>query len=104
MAQRRSEIRHEVQIGGKLIWSDGARIMDCVIVDLSTSGACVETASTAILPEKLDLFEGKSGNVFECQVRWKNVSRAGLLFLDMSTRSKRQALIERHSLRADATA
>jgi hypothetical protein len=90
--------RFEVRIRGKLMWGDGACGKDCVIYDLSEDGARVVTPVLTDIPDTVDLFEGKTGNIFECNVRWRRNEQIGLQFVDVCSRVKRRALIERHRL------
>ena len=95
---RRTHPRFEVRIPGKLMWSNGACGRDCTIKDLSEGGACVATMAFIDIPDVVDLFEGKTGNIFECAVRWQRNGLIGLQFIDMCSRAKRRALIQQHAL------
>jgi hypothetical protein len=90
--------RFEVRIPGKLLWASGTCTSACRITDLSESGARVDTAVFTSVPERIDLFEAKTGNIFECVVRWQCGTQIGLQFVDLCSRSKRRALIEQHGL------
>jgi hypothetical protein len=98
MDNRRAFPRFEVRIPGKLLWANGACSRSCSITDLSESGARVDTAGFTSVPDKIDLFEGQSGNIFECVVRWQRGTQIGLQFVDICSRAKRRALIEQHGL------
>ena len=98
MDSRRAFSRFEVRIPGKLIWANGASAKTCAIQDLSESGARIDTAVFTSVPDKLELFEGRTGNIFECLVRWQQGAQIGLQFVDMCSRAKRRALIEQHAL------
>jgi hypothetical protein len=95
-ADRRALPRFKVRIPAKLMWATGAK--DCVITDLSESGARVDMAEFTSLPDKVDLFESKGGNIFECLVRWQAAAVIGLQFVDFCSRTKRRALIEQYAL------
>jgi hypothetical protein len=98
MDSRRAFPRFEVRIRGKLMWADGTCSRDCAIYDLSEDGARIDTGVLTNVPDKVDLFEGKTGNIFECRVRWRKYEQIGLQFVDVCNRAKRRALIERHRL------
>ena len=98
MDGRRAFPRFEVRIPGKLMWANGACSKICSITDLSEGGARVDTAVFTSIPDKVDLFEGKGGNIFECIVRWQQGALIGLQFVDVCGRAKRLALIEQHAL------
>ena len=80
------------------MWSNGACGTLCTIVDLSEVGARINTTVFTELPKVVNLFEAKSGNIFECEVRWQQGALIGLQFLDFCSRVKRRELIERHGL------
>jgi hypothetical protein len=101
MQSRRQDQRFQVRIAGRLMWAAGTT--ECVIVDLSESGARVDTYCFSKLPQTLHLFESKSGNIFECQVRWQQGHLLGLQFVDVCGAGKRRELIERHALRVPAS-
>ena len=99
MISRRTTPRFEVRIPGKLMWGSAACSKLCTITDLSEEGARVDTAVFTAVPPAVDLFEAKSGNIFECAVRWQQGSVIGLQFVDYCSRLKRRALIEQYALR-----
>ncbi len=98
MDNRRAFARIGVRIPGKLFWANGASSKVCTIADLSEGGARVDTTVFTSVPDKIDLFEGKDGSIFECVVRWQQGGQIGLQFVDMCSRAKRRALIELHGL------
>jgi PilZ domain len=104
MQSRRAFSRFEVRIPGKLMWGNGAFAKDCVIQDLSEDGSRVDTMVFTEVPKKVELFESKTGDIFECVVRWQRNELIGLQFVDVCSRSKRRALIEQHALRVVAQA
>ena len=105
MTNRRADPRFEVRIPGKLMWANGAASKDCTIRDLSEGGARVDTIVYTEVPATVDLFEARTGNIFECAVRWHQGGMIGLQFVDVCGRLKRRMLIERHALRVtDAAA
>jgi hypothetical protein len=97
--ERRSQARYDVYLNGELIWGDGAERRRCTIRDISLDGAQVDTNYFVDVPKRLFLLETRSGDLFECQVRWQQGARLGLFFLDVGARSARRALIERHAPR-----
>ena len=99
MDSRRAFPRVEVHIPEKLIWASGACSKVCSITDLTEDGARADTATFTSVPDKIDLFEGRDGNIFECLVRWQQGGLIGLQFVDMCGRAKRRTLIEQHGLR-----
>ena len=98
MENRREFTRYEVHIAGKLIWQDGLAACDCTIRDMSEGGARVDLDQSMDLPNDVTLFEARTGNLFECEVRWQKDTLIVLRFVDVCGRAKRRALIERYAL------
>lgn len=93
MENRRAHPRREVRIDGKLILAEGARTLDCVILDLSEGGARVSVSVEMDLPEKVYLWQSDTDTVFDCEVRWREARYIGLRFVDTCGRQKRRRLL-----------
>lgn len=94
MYTERSHPRHQVLIGSKLIIrADEMMIIDCDVANLSDGGAQVTMACDYTLPPKIYLLEEHSQNIFECDVRWQTQRTAGLMFIDLCSKTARKALI-----------
>jgi len=94
MDNRRAHPRHAVHLDGKLLLAEGARTLDCVILDMSEGGARVSVGVEMDLPKKVYLWQRSMGSVFDCEVRWREASYVGLHFVDTCGRRKRQALLK----------
>lgn len=93
MENRRAHPRHAVHLEGKLILAEGARALDCTILDISEAGARVSVGVAMDLPEKVYLWQPSADSVFDCEVRWREAKYVGLHFVDTCGRQKRQALL-----------
>jgi hypothetical protein len=90
----RADIRHKVSVEGKLILSPSAPIiLNCLIVDLSFSGAKVEIKDQYQLPKQVLLFESYKQNIYECRVQWQDKHIADLYFIDLYSQSSRRVLM-----------
>lgn len=94
MDNRRAHPRHAVHVDGKLILAEGARTLDCVILDISEGGARVSVAVAMDLPPKVYLWQPAIDTVFDCEVCWREAKYVGLRFVDTCGRQKRRALLE----------
>ncbi|MFM9846583.1 MAG: PilZ domain-containing protein [Hyphomicrobiaceae bacterium] len=94
MQEKRAFPRYDVEIEGRLIFADGACVLDCVIIDISESGARIKTALDVVAPHRVYLWQAKTAMVFECEVRWQERKLIGLLFVDICGRQMRKSLIE----------
>ena len=63
---------------GKAIFKDVAK--DCVINDLSTSGARLRLTAFAALPDKFDLFIFETRRTYKAAVQWRAGDQAGVVF------------------------
>ena len=77
----RRATRRRVLFSGVLVNDDGSSTLDCVIRDLSASGAKVRLAGSAPFPSELWLIEVREGLAFRCTVAWRNLPELGLAFL-----------------------
>lgn len=94
MENRRAHTRHPVHIDGKLILANGARTLDCVILDISEGGARVSVGVQMDLPQKVYLWHPSIDTVFDCEVCWREIKFVGLRFVDTCGRQKRRALLK----------
>lgn len=84
---RRRAGRHRALLAGKLANDDATTTLDCVIRNISETGAMIETANPQLIPNRLHLVQIKEGLAWDVEVVWRRGNRIGL------------ALGERHDLR-----
>lgn len=72
--------RNRVLNGGKLIVSDGKGLIDCVIRDMSETGARVRMSNPTVLPMKIEMLVVKNNMLYPAEIRWNRKSEAGLQF------------------------
>ena len=90
----RAHPRFAARLKGRLLSLDGRCNYNCVVIDVSEGGARVSTAEFGLVPTRVFLFLAKSGDIFECDVRWRREGEVGLRFIiDGVPRSMRKALI-----------
>jgi len=78
---RRAE-RRRALLGAKLVYGDGAFTTDCVVRDLSTTGARVKLPEGQAVPENVFLVELRSGVAYAARVVWKRHPLIGLAFIE----------------------
>src|SRR5215210_6417226 len=78
----RAHPRVETRLKGRLLSLDGHCNYNCLVVDVSEGGARVSTADTYFIPARVFLFLAKSGDIFECDVKWRRDGEVGLAFID----------------------
>jgi PilZ domain-containing protein len=81
MSERRRYPRIRVQKDAKILIGTFS-VLDCVVRDLSGTGARIEMCDAANLPEAVDVtFDG--GHTFRpCRVRWRSPNETGVEFFE----------------------
>ncbi len=60
--------------------SDGAQAADCILQDLSFSGARIESSALNALPQRFFFAHGAEPAIFLAVVKWRSGGVAGLAF------------------------
>jgi hypothetical protein len=80
MAEQRAAPRHRVLKGGIIVLSNGASI-ECVVRNLSTTGAALELQTPASIPNEFTLIiRGEQQQ--PCHVSWRKGKRLGVIFVN----------------------
>ena len=80
MLDRRTDPRERVIYGG-VIAADAKNLkIDCVVRNLSDSGANIELSSSEKMPDKVSIAIPKTGRSFLARIVWWRANRAGLEF------------------------
>jgi hypothetical protein len=83
MQDRRHGVRDRVFMGGVAEVNDSGSTMDCVVRNLSDSGACVELESAAKLPDQMRVTIARKGRSYLAHMIWRQANRVGLAFKTM---------------------
>ena len=76
----RTSRRKRTLLRGKLAYGAGAFSVDCVISDLSETGARVQVEQGATFPEQVYLIHLRERTAYESKVVWRRDNFAGLEF------------------------
>ena len=79
-ADRRMHPRKNVSIGTSAILAVSDAVVDCTILDISQSGAKLETPRLDIVPARLKLFVPENDFIYNCEVVWRDGSYLGVKF------------------------
>jgi hypothetical protein len=83
MSDGREEARLRAFVGGKLVYGEELSLStDCVLKDVSHTGARVRLSSPQALPDELYLIILKDGLSHHARVAWRDYPYMGLQFLD----------------------
>ena len=55
--EHRKDARKKVLLSGKVIWDEGVRSIDCIILDVSATGARITLKQNKAMPEKIFLLD-----------------------------------------------
>jgi hypothetical protein len=80
-AERRADQRHRVLKGGTLHFNKGYSSLECVIRDLSATGARIQMGETFGVPSRFTMSISGETTRIEASLRWRNSRSIGLSFL-----------------------
>ncbi len=78
--ERRRAPRQRTLLGGKVVHSGGLFSMNCVLRNLSDTGARISLPPGAGAPDSFDLIDLKHGVAFACRVVWRQYPMVGVAF------------------------
>ena len=78
--ERRKSTRSRVLKGAKIILGTSS-VMDCVVRNVTNSGARVQIANTVELPDDLGLTFDGGHSIRQCRVVWRTMTETGVKFV-----------------------
>jgi invasion protein IalB len=79
MDNRRAQ-RHLTLRTGKILAEDGQGTVDCAVLNISKTGACILVPAGATIPEGFDLAIDCEDTIRNCKMVWCDGPRIGLRF------------------------
>jgi PilZ domain len=79
--QRRDSVRHRAFLKARILIQDRTT-MDCMVRNMSLSGARLEVSQNFILPAEFELEIPQRGSVLLCALKWRKDDAVGVKFLD----------------------
>jgi hypothetical protein len=95
MLDRRQNVRDKVLYGGVAEIGGRDATMDCMVLNISEQGACIEIESTARMPEQINLTIARKGRSFLARLIWCQANKVGLAFRMMTSDAPVSDLDER---------
>jgi len=86
MSELRRETRLRTFLKGRIVFNSGNSSMDCLIRDLSPSGARLVLSQTATLPDGFDLVIPAKERTHKATLRWRKDDSVGVIFADEMAR------------------
>lgn len=78
--ERRHSSRLRVLMHGQILFNKGTTVLNCMIRDLSESGARISFAEALWVPSEVELEIPKTAQWFRAKVVWSNGRNHGLMF------------------------
>lgn len=78
--EHRCSQRKRTFLGAKIVLNRGSSILDCIVKDMSNSGARLSLDGALTVPEEFDLALS-DGKVFHCAVKWRRLALLGVSFM-----------------------
>jgi hypothetical protein len=82
MSEHRSEIRQRTFLKGRILFNKGASSMDCLVRDMSATGARLALSETSTLPESFDLYIPQKDRTYRANLCWRRADGIGITFTD----------------------
>jgi hypothetical protein len=76
----RGHPRKRTYLGGKIVFNANQSLFDCVVKDLSETGARLASDAGSAIPDEFDL-RLADGRKFRCEVRWRKPGSVGVAFV-----------------------
>ena len=80
MQERRRSGRSRVLKGAKIVFGKTS-LMDCIVRNVTNSGARLQIANTVELPEDLGLTLDGGYSIRSCRIVWRTVTETGVEFI-----------------------
>ncbi|KMO20067.1 PilZ domain-containing protein [Methylobacterium platani] len=87
MSELRRETRLRTFLKGRILFNNGNSSMDCLVRDLSGSGARLMLSQTATLPEGFDLYIPAKERTHKATLRWRREDSIGVTFAEETARA-----------------
>lgn len=80
MAERRKSGRSRVLKSAKLVL-DRSAIIDCIVRNVTNSGARLQIANTVDLPEEFEMTFDGGHSIRPCRLVWRTITETGVEFI-----------------------
>ena len=84
----RRAARVRMFVGGRIVFNEGAYSYNCVVRDLSESGARVEIPAARLIPRRFFFLTSRQEIAYDAELVWRTPKMAGVKFrreIDLST-------------------
>jgi hypothetical protein len=85
MIENRTTPRLRSLLKGKIIYNNRLSTVDCVVRDISGSGARLALPQNFTLPDRFELYVPLKEKTYAAEVRWRGDEDFGVMFIDGSS-------------------
>jgi|tagenome__1003787_1003787.scaffolds.fasta_scaffold20810001_2 hypothetical protein len=82
MAERRTDSRSRSFLGAKIVFNSRNSSMDCLIRNISPTGARLLLSSAVVIPDEFELQIPKQGRSFRARLAWRRADESGVQFVE----------------------
>lgn len=82
MIEHRAAPRLRSLLKGQVIFNNKQSSVDCVVRDISATGARLAISHHHVLPDRFELYVPLKEKIFPVQVRWRADEDLGVMFVD----------------------
>ncbi|MFK0162055.1 PilZ domain-containing protein [Rhizobium sp. NPDC090279] len=76
----RTSVRKRTLLGAKIIFNDGHSVFDCLVKNLSDTGAMIQIENPLSAPNAFNL-RLSDNRLMACEVRWRKINSMGVQFV-----------------------
>lgn len=80
MTEVRASARKRTLLGAKIVFNDGRSIFDCLVRNLSDTGAMIQIENPLAAPDSFSL-QLSDHRLLACKVRWRKINSMGIEFV-----------------------
>jgi hypothetical protein len=80
MEERRHLQRHTVLKSAKIVFDSQSSLVDCIVYNLTSKGACLQLANTMSAPESFEMSFDNFRSARSCRVTWRQSNKLGVSF------------------------
>lgn len=108
MAEVRRDERVRAFLRARIIFNNHNSTVDCIIKNISASGAKIELSNALSIPSEFDLDVPQKGRIYRARMMWRDAEALGVEFIEGAPEDKaalevRLGQLERESRKLKAT-
>ena len=92
MRNQRKGDRTRTFLGGKIIFNQRSSVIDCLVRNLSSTGAKLTFTNTAAVPDEFELWIPKQQRTFLVRMIWRRANEAGIVICKTQPRPEEMPL------------